>query len=74
MSENPLAEIDLQDPRLTELEAIAIARMLTKREMYIHQGRGREAHGLGTGIMLVWRTITDGRAFLTGWGDLNGGS
>ena len=69
---NPLEEIDLQDPRITELEAVALAKMLTKREVYVQQGRAREAHGLGTGIVLLWRTLTEGRQYITAWGELSG--
>ena len=67
---NELDEVNLQDKRLTELEAIALSKMLQKREQYVHQGRGREAHGIGTGIVIFWRTITDGRDFITNWGQL----
>ena len=67
---NPLADIDLKDKRLTELEAIAIAKMLEKREQYIMQGRAREAHGLGTGILLFWATLVEGRQYITDWGGL----
>ena len=67
---NPLAEIDLGDKRLTELEAISISKMLAKREQYVHEGRGREAHGLGTGIMILWLTLTEGRQYITGFGGL----
>jgi hypothetical protein len=64
--------INLQDKRLTELEAIALSKMLAKREQYVAQGRGREAHGAGTAIWILWSTLTEGRQFLTGFGDLNG--
>lgn len=67
-----LSQINLQDKRLTELEAVALAKMLSKREQYISQGRGREAHGCGTAIWIMWSTITEGRQFITGWGELNG--
>ena len=67
-----LSQINLQDKRLTELEAIALSKILAKREQYIHQGRGREAHGAGTAAWIVWSTLTEGRQFITGWGDLNG--
>lgn len=67
---NPLEKIDLQDPRITELEAVAIAKMLAKREQYVREGRGREAHGIGTAIMITWTTITEGREYITNWGTL----
>ena len=67
---NELEEVNLQDKRLTELEAIALSKMFAKREQYVYQGRGREAHGIGTGIVIFWRTITEGRDFITTWGQL----
>lgn len=70
MPESPLDEVNLQDTRITELEAVALAKMLSKREQYVREGRGREAHGLGTGIVIMWRTITDGREYITNWSSL----
>jgi len=64
-----LSHINLQDKRLTELEAVALSKMLQKREQYVHQGRGREAHGSGSAIWILWETLTDGRKYLTGFGD-----
>lgn len=52
-----LGEIDLQDERLTPELRLALYRMLQKREQYVDQGRAREAHGLGTGIYILWKTI-----------------
>jgi hypothetical protein len=65
-----LREINLQDKRLTELEAVALAKMLSKREQYVQQGRAREAHGAGTAIWILWSTLTGGRNIVTTWGDL----
>ena len=65
-----LKQINLQDPKLSELEAVALAKMIAKRESYIDQGRFREAHGLGTGIYMLWSVITDGRKYQTGFGEL----
>ena len=65
-----LSQINLQDKRLTELEAVALAKMMAKREQYVHQGRGREAHGAGTAIWILWATLTEGRQYLTGFGGL----
>jgi hypothetical protein len=53
-----LHEVNPMDVRLTELEAIAMVKLLEKRESYVRQGRSREAHGLGTGIWLLWTTLT----------------
>jgi len=69
-AENVLAQIDLQDKRLSELEAIAIAKILAKREQYVRQGRFEEAHGAGTAVWMFWLELTQGRAHITGWGEL----
>ena len=65
-----LGQINLHDKRLTELEASALSKMLTKREQYVNQGRGREAHGAGTAIWILWTTLTEGRTYITGYGEL----
>jgi hypothetical protein len=65
-----LKQIDLQDERLTELEAVALAKMLAKREQYVEQGRANAAHGAGAAIWIMWSTITDGRKYITGWAEL----
>ena len=65
-----LSQINLLDKRLTELEAISLAKMLEKREQYVSQGRGREAHGAGSAIWIFWATLTEGRQYLTGFGGL----
>jgi len=67
-----LRQINLQDKRLTELESLALSRMLEKREEYVMHGRGREAHGAGTMIFMLWSILTDGRTLYdTGYGGLN---
>lgn len=53
-----LSEIQLPDPRITAVEELALCRMIDKREMYVEQGRFRDAHGLGTGIWILWMTLT----------------
>ena len=65
-----LNEIDLQDERLTPELRLALYRMLEKREQYVEQGRAREAHGLGTGIYLLWKTLTGGVPKATMLGEL----
>ena len=54
-----LSEIQLPDPRITAVEELALCRMLDKREAYVEQGRFRDAHGLGTGIWILWTTLID---------------
>lgn len=54
---NPLDEIDFHDERLTPEMKLALYRMMQKREFYVDQGRSREAHGLGTGVYILWKTI-----------------
>jgi hypothetical protein len=53
-----LDEVNPLDVRLSSEEALALYRMIQKREQYVGQGRSREAHGLGTGIHIMWRTLT----------------
>jgi len=65
-----LRQINLQDERLTTLEAVSLAKMLSKREQYVRQGRAEEAHGLGTGIWILWITLTEGKKYDTGWDKL----
>ena len=65
-----LRQINLQDERLTTLEAVALTKMLQKREQYVEQGRAAEAHGLGTGIWMLWVTLTNGKKYDTGWAQL----
>jgi hypothetical protein len=65
-----LREVDIQDKRLTESESAALAKMLVKREQYVRQGRAKEAHGLGTGIWILWRTLIDEPEGATGYGGL----
>jgi hypothetical protein len=54
-----LSEIQLPDMRLSAVEELALCRMLDKRESYVEQGRFRDAHGLGTGIWILWTTLLD---------------
>ena len=65
-----LKQINLQDPRLTTLEAVTLAKMLEKREQYVSQGRASTAHGAGTMIWIMWSTLTDGKKFDTGFAEL----
>lgn len=53
-----LRQIDLADPTLIPLEREALFKMLEKRERYVEQGRSREAHGAGTMILILWKTLT----------------
>ena len=48
---------NVQDPDLLPFEAKALELMIAKREYYVEQGRAKEAHGLGTGIMILWNTL-----------------
>jgi hypothetical protein len=62
-----LRQIDLKDSRLTEVESIALSKMIDKREQYVEQGRSREAHGAGMAIWIFWSTLIDGKPYTTGW-------
>jgi hypothetical protein len=65
-----LHEVNPLDARLTELEAIALVKLLDKRTYYVDQGRSREAHGLGTAIWILWRTLTHQPLQQTYFGEL----
>jgi hypothetical protein len=65
-----LSEVDLFDPRISEPDAKALQQMLEKREIYVAQGRNREAHGIGTGIWILWRTLIQESAGSTGYDGL----
>jgi hypothetical protein len=39
--------------------AMAFERMLEKRSEYLIQGRHREAHGLGAGLLILWTVMND---------------
>jgi len=67
-SPHMLSHIDINDKRLTELDALALQRMLEKRENYVYEGRARDAHGLGTGIWILWKTLTREQPDTTGYG------
>lgn len=51
------SDVDPLDRDLTPTEAIALQQMVAKRELYVQQGRAREAHGAGTMIMMLWSVI-----------------
>ena len=53
-----LSQIRLPDARVPPEVEVAMCRMMDKREFYIEQGRFRDAHGLGTGIWILWMTLT----------------
>ena len=67
-----LAEVDPYNETLLPEESIALIHMIAKREQYVAQGRAREAHGLGTGIWILWTSLT--KTFrpsdLTNWGEI----
>ena len=70
-AENVLSQINLQDERITELEAVAMAKILAKREQYVKQGRFEEAHGAGTAVWILWLELTNGRKYITNWGNID---
>lgn len=66
-----LREVNPFNPNLTEQESFALSKMLEKREQYVSMGRAKEAHGLGTGIWILWRSLTNSPQQSTGYGGLN---
>ena len=69
-----LSEVNPLDPDISNVEAIALMKMLQKREQYVEQGRAREAHGAGTMIWILWRTLKEQPLMLTNFGEFNGGA
>ena len=67
-----LREVNPWHPGLTEQESFALSKMLEKREQYVEQGRADAAHGLGTGIWILWRSLINASQQSTGFGGLNG--
>jgi hypothetical protein len=65
-----LSEVNPHDSRVLQSEATALLLMLEKREKYISQGRNREAHGLGTGIWILWKSLILESAGSTGFGGI----
>ena len=65
-----LSAVDVHDKRLTDLESLALRLMLEKRQEYVRAGRARDAHGLGTGIWILWKTLTLQQPGSTGYGGL----
>jgi hypothetical protein len=53
-----LRRIDIYAPHITDQEATAFTLMFEKREQYVDQGRNREAHGAGTMINILWKTLS----------------
>jgi hypothetical protein len=44
-------------PAMTPLIALVIERLYMLRLTYMQAGRGREAHGVGRSIQMVWHTV-----------------
>jgi hypothetical protein len=47
-------DIDLLDPKLTPSERSMLRDLMTARDQYCHQGRGREYHAIGKALAIVW--------------------
>ncbi|MDH5540413.1 MAG: hypothetical protein OEY03_13505 [Rhizobacter sp.] len=52
-----IAEVDPENPLLSRRDRDLLRNLVRKHQMYIEQGRGREAHGMGTAILAVWQTV-----------------
>jgi hypothetical protein len=69
-----IAEVDPENPVLAPRDREMLRMLVRKHQVYIEQGRGREAHGMGTAILVVWQFATrpDAQAEMpdTGLGDL----
>lgn len=68
------ADINPRAPGLTEREATALQALIVKRDIYLSQGRAREAHAVGVALWLAWQVFRDSpedqTAFDTQRGDL----
>ena len=69
-----IAEVDPENPVVAARDRELLRLLVRKHQVYIEQGRGREAHGMGTAILVVWQvaTMPGNHAELpdTGLGDL----
>lgn len=69
-----IADVDPDSPLLSERDHELLQLLVQKHQICIDQGRGHEAHGLGTAILVLWQVATrpGARAQLpdTGMGDL----
>ena len=53
-----IADVDPENPVLAERDREMLKMLVRKHQVYIEQGRGREAHGMGTAILVVWQVAT----------------
>jgi hypothetical protein len=53
-----IADVDPENPLLSPRDRDLIRLLVRKHQIYIEQGRGREAHGMGTAILIVWQVAT----------------
>ncbi len=69
-----IADVDPESPVISDRDRELLRLLVQKHQTCIEQGRGHEAHGLGTAILVLWQVATrpDNRAQLpdTGMGDL----
>jgi hypothetical protein len=66
-----LLEVDPYASHLTTRESIALIAMLAKHKDYSYAGRVDDAHGLGTGIWILWRSLLDFQDTVpTNWSNL----
>jgi hypothetical protein len=65
-----LSNVNVQDRRLTDVDAVVLTRLMQKRDEYITQGRSKEAHGVARSIRIHWEVCTDARRYSTGWGGI----
>jgi hypothetical protein len=53
-----IADVDPASPVLSPRDSDLLRMLVRKHQQYIEQGRGREAHGMGTAILIVWHAAT----------------
>ena len=69
-----IADVDPENPVLAARDRELLRLLVRNHQVYIEQGRGREAHGMGTAILVVWQVATRPANLVempdTGLGDL----
>jgi hypothetical protein len=50
--------VDLQSPLLSRRDVELLLALEERRQNYLRQGRGREAHGVASAITIVWQAAT----------------
>ena len=66
---NILARVDPGAGWLTKEESVALHMMKDKHQRYVAKGRTKEAHGIATGVLILWQALQRAPIIDTGWGE-----